>query len=224
MKLKERKVTVPELILVAGTRAAVGVGVGLLLKEKLNKDQRRGAGLALVILGGLSTIPLVLEIFSEKNHQRKAGNDGKEIDTQMKCSEVMTQDPSCCLPTDTVFDAAQLMKSEGVGPIPIVNDKQTKKLAGIVTDRDLALKVVAEGLDPKQTKIEEVMTTGVQSCGPDDDVTNVLKLMEQHHIRRIPIVDDKDCLVGIIAQADIATRIDQPQKTHEVVEEISKAA
>jgi CBS domain-containing protein len=224
MKLKERKLTLPELILVAGTRAALGVGVGLLLKDKLNKDQRRGAGLALVILGGLSTIPLALEIFGEKDHQNEGGNQGKEIETEMKCSELMTKDPTCCLPTDTVFDAAQLMKSEGVGPIPIVNDKQTKKLAGIVTDRDLALKVVAEGLDPKQTKIEEVMTTGVQTCGPDDDVSNVLELMEEHHVRRIPIVDDQDCLVGIIAQADVATRIDQADKTHEVVEEISKAA
>jgi CBS domain-containing protein len=224
MKLKERKVTLPELILVAGTRAALGVGVGLLLKDRLNKDQRRGAGLALVILGGLSTIPLALEIFGEKGRQPEIGNDGKETETEMKCSELMTKDPSCCLPTDTVFDAAQLMKSEDVGPIPIVNDKQTKKLAGIVTDRDLALKVVAEGLDPKQTQIEEIMTTGVQTCGPDDDVSNVLELMEQHHIRRIPIVDDNDRLVGIIAQADVATRIDQPDKTHEVVEEISKAA
>jgi CBS domain-containing protein len=224
MKLKERKVTLPELVLVAGTRAALGVGVGLLLKDKLNKDQRRGAGLALLIMGGLSTIPLALEIFGEKDHQREARDDGKETDNQMKCSEVMTKDPSCCLPTDGVFDAAQLMKSEDVGPIPIVSDKQTRKLVGIVTDRDLALKVVAEGLDPKQTTVEEIMTTGVMTCGPDDDVSNVLKLMEQHHIRRIPIVDDKDCLVGIIAQADVATRIDQPDKTHEVVEEISKAA
>ena len=148
----------------------------------------------------------------------------RRMTKKMKCSELMTKDPSCCLPTDTVFDAAQLMKSEDVGPIPVVSDKQTKKLAGIVTDRDLALKVVAEGLDPKQTTIEEVMTTGVQTCGPDDDVSNVLELMEEHHIRRIPIVDDADCLVGIIAQADVATRIDQPDKTHEVVETISKAA
>ena len=222
MKVKERSITLPELILIAGTRAAIGVGVGLLVKEKLNKDQRRGAGLALVILGGLSTIPLALGFFSKKNEELEKRNDGK--DTEMKCSELMTKDPSCCLPTDTVFDAAQLMKSEDVGPIPIVNDKQTKKLAGIVTDRDLALKVVAEGLDPKQTKIEEVMTTGVQTCNPDDDVSNVLKLMEHHHVRRIPIVDEQDCLVGIIAQADIATRIDEAEKTHEVVEEISKAA
>ena len=222
MKMKERSITLPELILIAGTRAAIGVGVGLLVKEKLNKDQRRGAGLALVILGGLSTIPLALGFFGKRKENFDRRNDEKE--TEMKCSEVMTKDPSCCLPTDTVFEAAQLMKSEDVGPIPIVSDRQTMKLAGIVTDRDLAVKVLAEGLDSKQTKIEEVMTTGVQTCGPDDDVNNALKLMEQHHIRRIPIVDDNDSLVGIIAQADVATRIDVPAKTHEVVEEISKAA
>jgi CBS domain-containing protein len=221
MKLKERSITLPELILIAGTRAAIGVGVGLLVKEKLNKDQRRGAGLALVILGGLSTIPLALGFFSKRGEKLDRRNDEKE--TEMKCSDVMTKDPSCCLPTDAAFDAAQLMKSEDVGPIPIVSDKQTKNLVGIVTDRDLAMKVVAEGLDPKQTKIEEIMTTGVMTCGSGDDVSDVLKLMEQHHVRRVPIVDD-DRLVGIIAQADVATRIDEPEKTHEVVEEISKAA
>jgi len=222
MKLKERSITLPELILIAGTRAAIGAGVGLLVKEKLNKGQRRGAGLALVILGGLSTIPLALGFFSKRDKKLDERNDRKE--TEMKCSEVMTKDPSCCLPTDAAFDAAALMKSEDVGPIPIVSDKQTKKLVGIVTDRDLALKVVAEGLDPKQTKIEEIMTTGVQTCGPDDDVTDVLAFMGQHHVRSVPIVDDNDCLVGVISPAVVATRIDEPDKTHEVVEEISQAA
>ena len=222
MKLKERSITLPELILIAGTRAAIGVGVGLLVKEKLNKDQRRGAGLALVILGGLSTIPLALRFFGKNDEKLDTHNYGKE--TEMKCNEVMTKDPSCCLTTDTAFDAAQLMKSEDVGPIPIVSDKQARKLEGIVTDRDLALKVVAEGLDPKTTKIEEIMTTGVNTCGPDDDVKTVLESMAENHVRRIPIVDEKYRLVGIIAQADIATRVDKPKKTAEVVEAISQAA
>jgi CBS domain-containing protein len=222
MKLKERSITLPEMILIAGTRAAIGVGVGLLVKEKLNKDQRRGAGLALVILGGLSTIPLALGFFSKSEAEFE--KRGHEKETEMKCSEVMTKDPACCLTTDTAFDAAQLMKSEDVGPIPIVNDKQSRKLEGIVTDRDLALKVVAEGLDPKTTKIEEVMTTGVNTCGPDDDLNDAVQLMEENHVRRIPIVDENDRLVGIIAQADIATRVEKPNKTAEVVEAISQAA
>ena len=140
----------------------------------------------------------------------------------MKCSEIMTKNPSCCLVTDNVYQAAQLMKTEDVGPIPIVSDQETKKLEGIVTDRDLALKVVAELLDPKRTQVKDVMTTGVLTSYADDDVERVLDLMEQHQVRRIPILDEKDRLVGIISQADIATRFEEPEKTAEVVEEISK--
>src|SRR5205085_3263697 len=142
----------------------------------------------------------------------------------MKCSEIMTKDPACCLPTDTVDKAAQLMKTEDVGPIPVVTDHQTKRLVGIVTDRDLALKVVAEALDARSTTVEEVMTTGVVSCRADDDLETALAAMEGHQVRRIPVVDDNDQIVGIIAQADVATRINQPKKTAEVVEEISKAS
>ena len=142
----------------------------------------------------------------------------------MKCDDVMTRNPSCCVPTDTVFEAAQLMKSEDVGSIPIVTDKSKKTLEGIVTDRDLALKVVAEGLDPKAKKVVDVMTTDVVSCRSGDDVNNVIALMEEHQVRRIPILDDSDQLVGIIAQADIATRIEEPNTTAEVVESISQAA
>ena len=141
----------------------------------------------------------------------------------MQCSEVMTKDPSCSLPTDSVFAAAQLMKSEDVGPIPVIRDKQTKKLEGIVTDRDLALKVVAEGLDPKNTRVEEVMTTGVITCGADSDINDALELMQQHQVRRVPVVDDDDKLIGIISQADVATRVEQPRKTAAVVEKISEA-
>src|SRR5574341_762990 len=208
MKLKERQITLPELILIGGTRAAIGLGVGLLLKDKLNKDQRRGAGLALLIMGGLSTIPLAFEVLSNKSGRidgHRKQDEGKE--TEMKCSEVMTKDPASCLPSDTAFDAAGLMKSEDVGSIPVVSDKQTRKLVGIVTDRDLAVNVVAEGQDPKRTKIEQVMTTDVVTCHPDDDLTEAFDLMEAHQVRRIPIVDDNDCLVGIIAQADVATRV-----------------
>jgi CBS domain-containing protein len=142
----------------------------------------------------------------------------------MKCSEVMTKDPSCCLPTDTVFEAAKLMKSEDVGPIPVVSDNEGKTLEGIITDRDLTLKIVAEGLDPKSKKVKDVMTTEVVTCGPDDNANQALELMEHHQVRRIPIVNENKRLVGIIAQADVATRMKGQQKTGEVVKEISRAA
>ena len=140
----------------------------------------------------------------------------------MICSEIMTKDPEYCLPSDSVMKAAQLMKSADVGPIPIVDDKDGNKLTGIVTDRDLAIKVVAEARDPKTTQVDEVMSEGLVTCRENDDVQEVLRLMEDNQIRRIPVVDKGDHLIGIIAQADVATRLGQPSATGRVVEQISE--
>ena len=141
-----------------------------------------------------------------------------------RSSEVMTKSPTCCLPSDTVEKAAQLMKREDVGPIPVVESYQTNRLIGIITDRDLAIKVVAEGRDPTATRLEEVMTRNPVACRAEDELQKVLKAMEEHQVRRIPVVDDQDHIIGIIAQADVATRIGEPMKTAEVVKEISKPA
>lgn len=140
----------------------------------------------------------------------------------MQCSEIMTRNPECCLPSDPVIKAAQLMKSEDVGPIPIVADKDGKKLTGIVTDRDLAIKVIAEARDPQTTRLQEVMSDNVVSCKENDDVDKVLRLMEENQVRRIPVVGQNDQLLGIIAQADVATRLGRPGATGKVVEQISE--
>jgi CBS domain-containing protein len=142
----------------------------------------------------------------------------------MKCKEIMTEDPACCLPGDTVDQAAQLMKDEEVGPVPVGADQQTKRLLGIVTDRDLALKVVADARQIAAVKVEEVMTRSPVTCHADDDLQTAIDAMEKHQVRRIPIVDDNNQIIGIIAQADIATRVREPELTAEVVEEISKSA
>jgi CBS domain-containing protein len=115
------------------------------------------------------------------------------------------------------------MKSENVGSIPVIENEQTQKLIGIVTDRDLALKIVAEGRDPKSTKVDAVMTHKVVTCRAEDDLQKALDAMAEHQLRRIPIVDANNRVVGIIAQADVATRVDQPEKTAEMVKEISQA-
>jgi CBS domain-containing protein len=140
-----------------------------------------------------------------------------------KCEEVMTKNPVCCLPNDVVAKVAQLMKSENVGSIPVIESEQAKKLIGIVTDRDLALKVVAEGLDSKSIKAEAVMTLEVVTCLADDELQKALDAMAKHQLRRIPVIDKDHKVVGIIAQADVATRVDQPEKTAEMVKGISKA-
>jgi len=141
----------------------------------------------------------------------------------MKCKEIMTKDPVCCLPDDEVQKAAKLMKDEDVGVIPIIEDEDTRTLLGIVTDRDLALRVVAEGRDIASTRIKDVMTTGAVSCRPDDDLQKALDAMEENQVRRIPVVDNNRKIVGIIAQADVATRLGEPKRTAAVVEEISKS-
>src|SRR5207302_8122084 len=124
--------------------------------------------------------------------------------TVMKCKDIMTKDPVCCLPGDTVDQAAQLMKDEDVGPVPVVADQQTKRLLGIVTDRDLAVKVVAEARQISAVPVEEVMTLNPVTCHADDDLQDAIDAMEKHQVRRIPVVVDNHQIVGITAEADIA--------------------
>ena len=140
-----------------------------------------------------------------------------------KCYEVMTKDPVYCLPNDSVAKAAELMKSENIGSIPVIENRQSQRLVGIVTDRDLALKIVAGALDARSTTVETVMTHKVVTCRADDDLQKALDAMADHQLRRIPVVDNDDKIVGIIAQADVATRVDEPEKTGEMVKDISQA-
>lgn len=140
-----------------------------------------------------------------------------------KCHEVMTKDPVCCLPNDLALKAAELMKSGNIGSIPVIENEEGKKLIGIVTDRDLTLKIVAQGLDSKTRKIETLMSRNIVTCHPDDDLQKALDIMAEHQLRRLPVVDENGRIRGIIAQADIATRSDQPNKTAELVKEISQS-
>lgn len=139
-----------------------------------------------------------------------------------KCKDVMTRNPIFGLRDVSAVVAAQLMKTYDIGSIPVMENELTRTLVGIVTDRDLALEIVAKGLDPRTVKIEDVMTHGVVSCYAEDDLQVALDAMVEHQLRRIPVVDNENRIVGIIAQADVAIRLDQPKKTAEVVKEISQ--
>lgn len=136
------------------------------------------------------------------------------------CGDIMTINPISCLPTDTVGMAAQLMRDQDVGPIPVVKDPDSNQLIGIITDRDLAVKVVAEDRE-SNTRIEEVMTRRPVACFSQDNLQTTLNKMSDCQVRRIPVVDEDNRLVGIISQADVATRIGIRRKTAEVVKEIS---
>jgi CBS domain-containing protein len=136
------------------------------------------------------------------------------------CRDIMTRGPFACLPNDTVHKAGQLMRDQDVGSIPVVKNRDTNLLIGIITDRDLAVKVVAEDRN-STTRIEDVMTRGPVVCFSGDNLQIALDRMSDCQVRRIPVVDEDNRLLGIISQADVATRIGIPRKTAEVVKEIS---
>ncbi len=115
-----------------------------------------------------------------------------------------------------------MMKSEGVGSIPVIENREAHHLIGILTDRDLTLKVVATGRNPAKMKIREVMKHNPFTCLQSDDVEKAFDVMASRQVRRIPVIDVDGRIVGIIAQGDIATRINEPEKTGELVAKISK--
>jgi CBS domain-containing protein len=139
------------------------------------------------------------------------------------CEEIMTPNPICCLPTDSVKKVAEIMLRENLGPIPVIDNEQTRKVIGILTDRDLVLKIIAEGCDAEKTKVETVMTRKVISCRADDNVQKAIDSMSEHQLRRIIVVDNVNKILGIISQADVATRTNEPQKTAEMVKDVSQA-
>jgi CBS domain-containing protein len=136
----------------------------------------------------------------------------------------MTQILCAALQHNNVEMAAQSMRAEDVGALPVVDGHQTRKLIGIVTDRDLAMRVVGQGRDAKSTMVREVMTPNPMTCRPSDDLDAALEIMAQRQVRRVPIVNNDGQVVGIIAQADVATRLHNPPKTAAVVAEISQPA
>ena len=120
----------------------------------------------------------------------------------MKAQDLMTMNPASCTPSGTVREAAQLMRDHDCGCIPVV-EGESKRLVGVVTDRDIACRCVAEGKSP-DTAVRDIMTTNPQSCHPEDDVAAVEQIMIEAQVRRVPVVDAKQCCVGMIAQADLA--------------------
>jgi CBS domain-containing protein len=131
--------------------------------------------------------------------------------------EVMTSEVKACEPNTTVAEAAKVMAKEDIGPVPVVEEG---RLTGIVTDRDIVVRVVAEGRDPNSTTVGEIASSDLVTVSPDDDLDVALQHLALKQVRRIPVVEG-DRLVGIVAQADIA-RLGSDAKTGEVVEEISR--
>ena len=139
-----------------------------------------------------------------------------------KNRDVMTKDPVFCQPGDSLTTVANIMKQKDVGSVPVVESGGSRRLVGIITDRDIVVKAIAEGRSPEAATVKDAMTPNPVSCREEDDVDHALKLMKERQVRRMPIVDSAGQLTGIIAQADVATRVNKDSKTGELVEAISE--
>jgi CBS domain-containing protein len=137
------------------------------------------------------------------------------------CRDIMTPDPASCRPDQTALEVAQLMRARNVGSVPVVENRDTMTLVGIVTDRDLTMKVIAGGRDPETTSVREVMSPNPITCAPDEDIQRALETMARSQVRRLPVVESGR-LIGIIALADIATRLHAPADTADLVEQLSR--
>jgi CBS domain-containing protein len=131
--------------------------------------------------------------------------------------DTMTENPRSIEASSSVVEAARLMREEHIGSLPITEDEQ---LVGMITDRDITTRVVAEAADPTMTSVGDVYSRDLISVEPDKDLAEALKLMARHQVRRLPVVENGR-LVGIVAQADIARRENEKQ-TGELVEAISE--
>jgi CBS domain-containing protein len=129
----------------------------------------------------------------------------------------MTSNPCAIDAEKPVAYAAKMMKDENVGFAPVV---EGDRLVGTLTDRDIAVKVVAEGKDPQTTPVREIASTNVVTVEPDQDLDEALQLMASHQVRRLPVVEQDRKLVGVVAQADVAQEA-SPKQVGEMVEEIS---
>jgi CBS domain-containing protein/uncharacterized protein (DUF2267 family) len=144
--------------------------------------------------------------------------EGKKQMRNMPISEVMTRDVEVVSPDDTLQDAAELMRTLNVGPIPVCDGE---KLVGIITDRDIVVRAVAQGMDPTDTRVSQAMTDQVECVFADEDIEVAVWKMREEQIRRILVVDHDNKLVGIVSLGDIATALGE-QEAGETLEAISE--
>ena len=136
----------------------------------------------------------------------------------MKAQDIMSKNPASVTPETSVQEAARLMQQQDVGVLPVVESTTSKRLVGLVTDRDITIRIVAEGRS--NATVRDAMTSNAKSVRPDDSVKDVMKLMGSEQVRRIPVVDNDGRVVGIVAQADIVLEGDD-RKAEETIEKIS---
>jgi CBS domain-containing protein len=140
----------------------------------------------------------------------------------MQVKDLMTPNPACCSRDTKLQEVARLMVQHDCGEIPVVD--QNRKPVGVVTDRDIACRTVAEGKNPLDLTAGDIMSSPCVTVTPDSNLDECVKLMEDKQIRRVPVVDASGAICGIVAQADIAKGDPNKREVAEVVEKISESA
>jgi len=141
----------------------------------------------------------------------------------MRIQEVMTVNPSWCVPGDLSAQAARIMKDKNIGIVPIVKSRTDRTLIGVVTDRDLCLGVVATDKSPSAVRVEQCMTTNIIVCQPEEDVQRAADLMHENQVRRIPVVDHQGVLQGMVSTADICQRSNlSSDATHSIFKKVTE--
>ncbi len=141
-------------------------------------------------------------------------------DSTRHVRDVMTTNPQCVSEKDTIRDAARIMKDQDTGVVPVVDGK---KIVGMITDRDIVVRLVAEGKDPANARVTEVMTKNVRKVKEDATVKEVLTMMTGAEIRRVPVVNNSDEIVGIVSIGDIAGESNQEGRVGAAIQDISQA-
>ncbi|HTH77702.1 MAG TPA: CBS domain-containing protein [Ramlibacter sp.] len=205
------ELTMPELGLLVGTRGMLGLGIGLLVADRLRRDSRRGAGWTLAAIGAFSTIPLAWMVY----RGRKRTTNGAA-----RVRDIMSRNVQVVSPEANLAEAARQMRDGNFGMMPV---GENDRMVGAISDRDIAVRAVARGLGP-DAKVREVMSTGICWAYDDDPVTRAAEIMSAKQIRRLPIVNHEKRLVGIVALGDIAVEDPNPRPATEALTAISEPA
>lgn len=149
------------------------------------------------------------------NNARKSGSGSRQV------RDVMTPNPRCATEKDSLMDVARIMRDQDTGVVPVVDDNN--RIIGLVTDRDIVVRCIADGKNPNDAKVNEVMTKSIRKVKEDATINEVMTLMKGSEIRRVPVVDTNDKIVGIVSIGDIASAGDD-RKVGDAIQDISEAA
>ena len=141
----------------------------------------------------------------------------------MQVREIMSEDVICCTPDTNLRDVAKLMAEHDCGDIPIIQDTKGRKPIGVITDRDITLRAVAQGLNPLELTAKDCMSKPVVTVTPETVLEDCCHVMEDHQIRRVPVVDERGACCGVVSQADIA-RVASESRAGHVLREVSRPA